>query len=326
MVEILDRERVAVHRDVAETVDSLLRGEVIPPETRTRLADGTIHTEIAREQAYRPDAFGGGRDRDRGRRSSYYDDRNGGVGHLGTPRRQIAPTGPQQPRSPSMRRDRAPLGGQPAAPGERAFQRASGEGPFAVEDYDADEQEMVSPKADTRAEQSSAPMRANVGGVSVSSGASATRPLRVYPFGVSRNRLEQAIKTLRVPAAIVREIDDADVVMTLKNYYRKNPQILRTAEQDGVPVYVLKSNTLLQIEHTVAGMFHIALPADPVSEALEETEAAINSVLDTARSVELAPAAAHIRKLQHQMAERYNLGSTSKGREPFRRVRIFRQE
>jgi hypothetical protein len=26
------------------------------------------------------------------------------------------------------------------------------------------------------------------------------------------------------------------------------------------------------------------------------------------------------------MAERYNLGSTSKGKEPFRRVRIFRQD
>ena len=50
IVEILDRERVAVHRDVAETVDSMLRGELIPPEIRTRLADGSIHTEIARIQ------------------------------------------------------------------------------------------------------------------------------------------------------------------------------------------------------------------------------------------------------------------------------------
>src|SRR5687767_15708778 len=47
IVEILDRERVAVHRDVAEVVDSLLRGEMIPAEIRPRLADGSIHTEIA---------------------------------------------------------------------------------------------------------------------------------------------------------------------------------------------------------------------------------------------------------------------------------------
>ena len=47
---------------------------------------------------------------------------------------------------------------------------------------------------------------------------------------MSRNRLESAIKNLRVPATIVREMDDSDLVMTLKNYYRKSPQALRGAE------------------------------------------------------------------------------------------------
>jgi hypothetical protein len=139
--------------------------------------------------------------------------------------------------------------------------------------------------------------------------------------------LEQAIKSLRVPAQLVRDMDDSDVVMTLKNYYRKNSQPLRAAEASGVPVFVLKSNTLLQIESTLANMFNVQGPAaDPVTEAIEETESAIHQVLDTARPVELAPQASHIRKLQHQMAERYNLGSTSKGKEPFRRVRIYRQD
>src|SRR5438552_878969 len=103
MVEILDRERVAVHRDVAEMVDSLLRGEVIPPEIRTRLADGSIHTEVtpapARERvdstfSMRRDSFSGGG----GRR---YEER-GGYGTPSAPRRQMPP-GPQ---SPAMRRDR----------------------------------------------------------------------------------------------------------------------------------------------------------------------------------------------------------------------------
>ena len=42
--------------------------------------------------------------------------------------------------------------------------------------------------------------------------------------------------------------------------------------------------------------------------------------------VDLTPQSAPIRKLQHQLAERYNLGSISRGKEPFRRVRIFRQD
>ena len=40
-------------------------------------------------------------------------------------------------------------------------------------------------------------------------------------------------------------------------------------------------------------------------------------------AVELAPQNAYIRRLQHQMAERANLVSRSRGREPYRRVRLY---
>ena len=63
-----------------------------------------------------------------------------------------------------------------------------------------------------------------------------------------------------------------------------------------------------------------------MTNAIEETEAAITEALETGHPVELPPANAYIRRLQHQMAERYNLGSQSRGREPNRRVRIFRHE
>jgi S-adenosylhomocysteine hydrolase len=143
---------------------------------------------------------------------------------------------------------------------------------------------------------------------------------------VSRNRLEQAVKTLRVPAALVRDMNDADIVMTLKNYYRKSPQALRAAESSGVPVFVLRSNTLSQIEQALANVFNVQVPRDPVTTAMEEAEDAINSVLQGDRPVDLTPQSSQIRKLQHQLAERYNLASVSRGKEPFRRVRIFRQD
>ncbi|MDQ2806309.1 MAG: AAA family ATPase, partial [Chloroflexota bacterium] len=42
MVEILDRDRVAVHSDVSEVVDSILRGAPTVPEIRERYTDGRI--------------------------------------------------------------------------------------------------------------------------------------------------------------------------------------------------------------------------------------------------------------------------------------------
>ena len=61
----------------------------------------------------------------------------------------------------------------------------------------------------------------------------------------------------------------------------------------------------------------------PREAALRETEEAIGVVLSSSEPVELSPQTAYIRRLQHQMAERANLVSRSRGREPYRRVRLY---
>ncbi len=165
---------------------------------------------------------------------------------------------------------------------------------------------------------------------------------RIYPFGINRDRLERAIANLRVPATIVRDMNDATMVMTLKNYYRQGSQRVRQAEDRGVPVYVLRNNTVTQIERQLADVFNISAAADeeltprrrpgghdkeddPITDAILEAETAISQVLNGERSaVELAPRGSYVRRLQHQMAERYNLHSESRGREPNRRVKVYR--
>ena len=145
--------------------------------------------------------------------------------------------------------------------------------------------------------------------------------LRVLPFGVSRKRLEQAIRELQLPVLVARNIDEADVVMTLRSEYRSKPPTVREAEERGMPVYVLKSNTILQMHASLTSIFSLAL--DPREAALRETEEAIGMVIERSEAVELSPQSAYIRRLQHQMAERANLVSRSRGREPYRRVRLY---
>ena len=145
--------------------------------------------------------------------------------------------------------------------------------------------------------------------------------LRVLPFGVSRKRLEQAIRELQLPVIVARNIDEADVVMTLRSEYRSKPPTVHDAEERGMPVYVLKSNTILQMHASLTSIFSLAL--DPREAALRETEEAIGMVIERSEAVELSPQSAYIRRLQHQMAERANLVSRSRGREPYRRVRLY---
>ena len=145
--------------------------------------------------------------------------------------------------------------------------------------------------------------------------------LRILPQGISRKRLEQAIRDLQLPVVIAREVDEADVVMTLRNEYKQKTPLLREAEERALPIYVLKSNTIPQMQSSLTSIF--SLEIDPREAALRETEEAIDMVLNSSEAVELSPQNAYIRRLQHQMAERANVVSRSRGREPYRRVRLY---
>jgi stage III sporulation protein SpoIIIAA len=148
--------------------------------------------------------------------------------------------------------------------------------------------------------------------------------LRVFPFGISRKRLEQAIRELQLPVIVARDLDEADVVMTLRSEYRQKGPTIRDAESRALPVYVLKANTTIQMQASLTSVF--SLEVDPRQAALLETEEAIGMVVRESQAVELAPQSAYIRRLQHQMAERANLVSRSRGREPYRRVRLYPDE
>jgi stage III sporulation protein SpoIIIAA len=171
------------------------------------------------------------------------------------------------------------------------------------------------------------------------------KPVRIFAFGVSRNRLEQAINQLTAPATIVRDLKSADAVVTLKNYYRQRPKPLREAEARGLPVFVLRSNTVTQMANLLGSLFDEEreqdsdvehqewpsgdedgdLPEDQIAAAMFEAETAIHDVLRGTRSVELRPQASRIRRLQHELAERYNVESRSLGSEPFRHVEVLRR-
>jgi stage III sporulation protein SpoIIIAA len=149
------------------------------------------------------------------------------------------------------------------------------------------------------------------------------RPLSIFPYGVSRNKIERAISNLRVNAAIARNWDDADVVLTLKTLERKEQPKLKQIASDNVPIYSIKTNTTTQIQSALRDVFNLG-SIDNEELALRETEEAIYQVLLNNQAIELSPQTSYIRRMQHQLAERYRLQSRSTGLEPNRRVRIYK--
>jgi len=152
--------------------------------------------------------------------------------------------------------------------------------------------------------------------------------IRVFPYGVSRSRLERAIRTLKAPAYITREIGDANVMIALKANYRKEPTRLQEGLNRNLPTYVIKSNTYIQIENVIREIFNMEASASEEEVAIQEAQDAIEEINSDEtgglNSIELTPQNSYTRRLQHQIAERHSMPSESIGVEPMRRVRISR--
>jgi hypothetical protein len=127
---------------------------------------------------------------------------------------------------------------------------------------------------------------------------------------------------------MVNDVREADTVVTMRSYYRRKPAAIREAEERSLPIYVVKSNTAYQLEQVLLqfrgdGEGGRGVRRDPMVDVFKETEDAIARVMEEGRPIELEPANSYVRRVQHQIATRYNLDSTSAGKEPQRRVKIL---
>jgi hypothetical protein len=152
------------------------------------------------------------------------------------------------------------------------------------------------------------------------------RTVRIFPFAVSREKLERALQKFRVSAYVVDDLDSADLVVTLKAQERRQPRRLRDAHARNVPVYVVRSNTIVQMESFLRSIFGAEDPEAGDEAALREVEDGIDEAQEQGHAVELAPRNNHHRRLQHQIVERYGLTSESRGEEPYRRVVVYPKE
>jgi len=159
------------------------------------------------------------------------------------------------------------------------------------------------------------------------------RSLRLYPFGVSRERLQESARHLQVPVEISSDPASADAVIALKTYSERQSERMRALSAERKPIYMLRSNTIAHMQQALARIFDLEEsrgdaglgdPAHPTLLAIQEAEDAIHRMLNHGiGQAELAPQNAHVRRLQHTVAQRYNLESRSFGREPRRHVRIY---
>ena len=255
-VEMHSRRRWLVHRDVAATVDHLLRGQ--PPRAQSRELgdDGALRFQEAQPPSSITTASG--------------------ATPLQAPRRPL-------PAPPTL-------------------------APVPLPDPLA----STTPQATTAQHSSAA-------------------PLKVLGVGLSRVQLQEAARSLDLDVTVVEDPAEADVLLSLRGQLGREPQTRRLARERGLPILVIKSDTLHQLQRALQrlcerpdGASPGAADPDDALAAMEECRLAVEQVvLPLGRPVELLPRNDDVRQMQAELVGRYRLRSAVFGRGVQQRLRVF---
>jgi stage III sporulation protein SpoIIIAA len=356
-VEMHARDRWLVHTDVARTVDALLRGQSVRAQVRELGADGQVRLQrpvdvigLAGTEAQPP--------------------------LPPAPRAAVGPRLAQRPLPPLEARQTLPplearrslpgrsdAGARSALAGEElpSHRRAavwaatarqvsalaapasgvavSGAPASGAPDFGAADFGAVAAGA-------SAPVSANRGGseeflegswIVGQRPAAAELPLRVYGAGISRSLVEQVSRARRLPVEAAGSVELADVVLSVRQQLGRDPHVRRQAQELGIPILVIKSASMPQIQRGLERLLDrrqpenrelaLQVPGGDVDDdlaALEECRLAVEQVvLPQGQPVELLPRSERVRRLQAELAAHYRLRSADFGRGPERRLRVF---
>ncbi|MEB3359593.1 MAG: R3H domain-containing nucleic acid-binding protein [Synechococcales bacterium] len=305
-IEMLERYRWVVHDDVSETVDLLLRGRLPNPQIRTVKSSGKV--AITRELGT---VSGGKTTPLKSARSGY--DSQGATGWRASGRMNPLPASDQ------FGRDRSSPNSYQLSQRQQFDEllNDSFDRPMAssMEEISSGDRDLFDIDPD---------------------GA----PIHVYPYGVSRNTLEQVIHTLNLPVILTKDLENADGVLALRSHVKNHSKLRHMAKTRHLPIYTVKSNNtaqmiralqrILKMDDAEAANAPINLSLfsrngdEDELEALEEARLAVEQiVIPKGQPVELLPRSAKVRKMQHELVEHYRLKSTSFGEEPNRRLRIY---
>jgi hypothetical protein len=180
----------------------------------------------------------------------------------------------------------------------------------------------------------------------------------VFLYAITKSFIEQISQRLDLGSwlQVTGTMHDADAVLALRGQARPGSKVLKFAADYDVPIFYAKTNTMAEIQRvlkeavleaadhrdvnfqalwnettkqwlqTEAGVgkaLNSTNSSDDVELALQETRVAIEQVLQSKAPVELAPKRSYVRRLQHELAERYRLNSVSIGDEPNRRLKLL---
>ena len=163
-------------------------------------------------------------------------------------------------------------------------------------------------------------------------GSAPTPTQKLYCFGISKPKIARASELTGIDVKVVDDMDLADLFLTDKSHYKRGISQVQAAEHAGIPVHILRrasEERLAQFLRRVPQRRSFSsrrgnniLPHER-SQALKEVRSGALRILEGEKQIELEPRGARLRRIQHELANRYGVNSESSGEEPNRRVLLY---
>jgi stage III sporulation protein SpoIIIAA len=74
------------------------------------------------------------------------------------------------------------------------------------------------------------------------------KELKIYSYFISSNKLYKICKTLLIKPLLTKKVEEADIVLVSKKYFKKNINLQNLLNQINIEVYLLNSNDFQQIK------------------------------------------------------------------------------
>ena len=164
-----------------------------------------------------------------------------------------------------------------------------------------------------------------------------TDVLQVLCCGITPRLVDETIRSHGWTARVVDDLSEADVVLSIRLGLSRQPSLRRQARDLGIPILVIKSDTLPQVTRAMARLLSRrasetaadAIAPDRASKddefaALEECRLAVEQVvMPQGRPVELLPRTERVLRMQADLVSRYQLRSDVFGQAEQSRLRVF---
>ena len=151
--------------------------------------------------------------------------------------------------------------------------------------------------------------------------AESERPLKIFPLGINTSYLERAVHSLRSSVEVVRDLNNADIILDNKKVLEIKSDLIDFARKIGVKVETIEKTSLKGFKEYIKKVKDKRISKPSIN--YEELEHLVREVIEQKTRLELPAESDDILQEEQNFVSKFGLKSEIIGLKPNRRIIIY---